>query len=186
MLDGIASWWSVAHGYNHPKIVEAIKKQVEILPHIMMAGLANDETYKLAYNLAKITPNGLNKVFFSDSGSTAIEVAMKMAVQFFINQKKPHKTKFVSFQNSYHGDTMGCMSLADLSGGMHKKFKKYLPKNHNISLPQNEDELVKFDNFISQNKKNIAAIIIEPLIRRRDEISFSIYFAKNLRDHKKT
>ncbi len=165
LIDGIASWWSVAHGYNHPKITKAIILQVQRLPHIMMAGLASDETYKLAHNLAKITPKGLNKVFFSDSGSTAVEVAMKMAVQFFINQKNLQKTKFVSFKNSYHGDTMGCMSLADLDDGMHKKFKKYLPKNYNVTLPQDENELDEFDNFIKNNKEDIAAIIIEPLVQ---------------------
>ncbi len=165
LIDGIASWWSVAHGYNHPKIVAAIKRQVEKLPHIMMAGLANDETYKLAYNLAKITPKGLNKVFFSDSGSTAVEVSMKMAVQYFINKKDHQKTKFISFKNSYHGDTMGCMSLADPTNGMHKKFKKYLPNNYSVNLPCNEDELNKFEDFIKKNKSNIAGVIIEPLIQ---------------------
>jgi adenosylmethionine-8-amino-7-oxononanoate aminotransferase len=165
LIDGISSWWSVAHGYNHPKIVSAIKKQAQKLPHIMMAGLANDETYKLAYNLAKITPKGLNKVFFSDSGSTAIEVAMKMAVQFFINKKEYKKTKFVSFKNSYHGDTMGCMSLADLSSGMHKKFKNYLPDNYNINLPKNQSDLNEFDEFIQKNQSNIAGLVIEPLVQ---------------------
>lgn len=165
LIDGVASWWSVAHGYNHPKIISAIQKQVKKLPHIMMAGLANDETYKLASNLAKITPEGLNKVFFSDSGSTAVEVAMKMAVQYFINQKDNNKTKFVSFKDSYHGDTMGCMSLADLSTGMHKKFQNYLPKNYSITLPKNEDQLDQFEDFIKNNKPQIAGIIIEPLVQ---------------------
>jgi adenosylmethionine-8-amino-7-oxononanoate aminotransferase len=165
LIDGISSWWSVAHGYNHPKIVRAIKKQVQKLPHIMMAGLANDETYKLAYNLAQITPKNLTKVFFSDSGSTAVEVAMKMAVQYFINQNNNKKTKFVSFKNSYHGDTMGCMSLADLSSGMHKKFKHYLPENYSVDLPRSKDELSKFEDFLKKNKANIAGLIIEPLVQ---------------------
>lgn len=165
LIDGISSWWSVAHGYNHPKIVSAIKNQVEKLPHIMMAGLANDETYKLAYNIAQITPKNLTKVFFSDSGSTAVEVAMKMAVQYFINQNNNKKTKFVSFKNSYHGDTMGCMSLADLSSGMHKKFKHYLPKNYSVDLPSSENELNKFEDFIKENKSDIAGVIIEPLVQ---------------------
>lgn len=165
LIDGIASWWSVAHGYNHPKIVAALKKQAQKLPHIMMAGLANDETYKLAYNLAKISPKGLEKVFFSDSGSVAVEVAMKMAVQYFINQGNKAKTKFISFQNSYHGDTMGTMSLADLKTGMHQKFQQYLPKNYNIALPQNKNDLNQFEDFLKKEQKNIAAIIIEPLVQ---------------------
>lgn len=165
LIDGIASWWSVAHGYNHPKISSAIQRQLKKLPHIMMAGLANDETYKLAFNLERITPEGLNKVFFSDSGSTAVEVAMKMAVQYFINQKNFQKTKFISFQDSYHGDTMGAMSLADLNGGMHQKFKNYLPQNYNLPLPQNEGEFKNFENFIKNNQEDIAGVIIEPLIQ---------------------
>lgn len=169
LIDGIASWWSVAHGYNHPHIISAIKSQAEILPHVMMAGLANDQTYKLANRLAKITskitPTGLNKVFFSDSGSTAVEVAMKMALQFFINGKKPEKNKFISFKNSYHGDTAGCMSLADLTDGMHKKFSNILAKNYSVNLPQNKEQLDEFESFVKSVHKNTAAIIIEPLVQ---------------------
>ena len=165
LIDGISSWWSVAHGYNHPKITSRIQAQLKKLPHIMMAGIANEETYKLAYNLAKITPKNLNKVFFSDSGSTAVEVAMKMAVQYFINQKNYKKIKFISFQDSYHGDTMGSMSLADLDKGMHKKFKHYLPKNYNIKLPRNTQDFDKFEEFIKNNQEEIAGILIEPLVQ---------------------
>ncbi|MES2676927.1 MAG: adenosylmethionine--8-amino-7-oxononanoate transaminase [Pseudomonadota bacterium] len=169
LIDGISSWWSVAHGYNHPDIVAAISKQAQILPHIMMAGLANEETYKLAYNLAQITPAGLNKVFFSDSGSTAVEVAMKMAVQFYINRDhsklKTRRTKFISFHNSYHGDTAGAMSLADTKQGMHRKFSTYLMKNYNINLPVNDKGLQQFDDFLRRNQYTTAGIIIEPLVQ---------------------
>ena len=165
LIDGISSWWSVSHGYNHPKITKAIEQQLKKMPHIMMAGIANEQTYKLAYNLAKITPKNLNKVFFSDSGSTAIEVAMKMAAQYFINQKKPDKIKFISFQDSYHGDTAGAMSLADLDSGMHKKFKNYLPKNYNLKLPKNREDFLEFENFIKNNGNKIAGIVIEPLVQ---------------------
>jgi adenosylmethionine-8-amino-7-oxononanoate aminotransferase len=165
LIDGISSWWSAAHGYNHPKITKAIKQQVEKLPHIMMAGLSNDETYRLVHNLARITPKGLEKVFLSDSGSTAVEVAMKMAVQYFINKNNFKRTKFISFKNSYHGDTMGCMSLADLTDGMHKKFKNYLPNNYSVNLPCDDSQLSEFDDFVKKNKEDIAGIIIEPLIQ---------------------
>ncbi|MFT6077374.1 MAG: adenosylmethionine-8-amino-7-oxononanoate aminotransferase [Myxococcota bacterium] len=169
LIDAISSWWSVAHGYNHPKIVEAITSQAKKLPHIMMAGLANEETYKLAYNLAKITPKGLNKVFFSDSGSTAVEVAMKMAVQFYINKNssnfKNQRTKFVSFKNSYHGDTAGAMSLADNKRGMHRKFSNYLMKNYNLNLPDNAKKLQEFDDFLRRNQTTIAGVFVEPMIQ---------------------
>ncbi len=165
LIDGIASWWSMAHGYNHPHIVREIIKQAKILPHIMIGGFANDQTYKLAFRLSQIAPGNLNKVFFSDSGSTAIEVAMKIAWQFFINKKQNQKTKFISFSNGYHGDTSGCMSLSDLGSGMHQKFSKILLNNFNLSLPQTQNDLNKFESFILQNKKDIAAIFIEPLVQ---------------------
>ena len=170
LIDGISSWWSVAHGYNHPEIISAITAQAKTLPHIMMAGLACDQTYKLAYNIVQITPEGLNHVFFSDSGSTAVEVAMKMAVQFFINQSyssrfRSKKTKFVSFENSYHGDTAGAMSLADTKRGMHREFSNYLMKNHNVKLPTTAKQLKLFDDFLRRKQDEIAGIIIEPLVQ---------------------
>lgn len=163
LIDGIASWWAAAHGYNHPHIVEAVKKQVDILPHIMMAGFANDETYKLASRLAKFT--GLEHIFFSDSGSTAIEVAMKISWQYHINSGQKEKTKFISFKNSYHGDTTGAMSLADLNNGMHKKFENILLQNFNLNLPKNQNELNEFEDFIKKNYQKIAAIFIEPMVQ---------------------
>jgi len=172
LIDGIASWWSVAHGYNHPHIISALKNQAETLPHVMMAGLANDQTYKLANRLSKITPSGLNKVFFSDSGSTAVEVAIKMAIQFFINEGKQEKNKFISFKNSYHGDTAGCMSLADLTDGMHKKFANILAKNYSVNLPQNKEQLCEFENFVKSVHKNVAALIIEPLVQCAGGVKF--------------
>lgn len=165
LIDGIASWWSVAHGYNHPHICKKIRKQLSLFPHIMMAGLKSQETYRLAERLSKITPKNLNKVFFSDSGSTAIEVAMKMAIQFYINKKQPAKTKFISFTNAYNGDTTGSMSLADLSSGMHQKFKRSLLKNYCIKLPKNENQLNEFESIIIKLKDQIAGIFIEPLVQ---------------------
>ncbi len=169
LIDGISSWWSVAHGYNHPDIVSAITKQAAILPHIMMAGMANEQTYKLAYNIAQITPKGLNRVFFSDSGSTAVEVAMKIAVQFYINRDnnriRNRRTRFISFTNGYHGDTSGAMSLADTKRGMHRRFSTYLIKNHNLPLPTNQKGLVQFEDFVKRHQYNMAGIIIEPLVQ---------------------
>jgi len=163
LVDGIASWWSVAHGYNHPHLVKALTKQARKLPHIMMAGFANDETYKLAWRLAQLT--NLDRVFFSDSGSTAIEVAMKICWQYYINIKQPRKTKFVSFKNSYHGDTTGAMSLADLSDGMHQKFLPLLLQNFSLDLPQNKNDLNKFEDFLKKNQHEIAGVFVEPMIQ---------------------
>lgn len=171
LIDGISSWWSMAHGYNHPHLIKAIKKQVEILPHIMLAGFSNDETYKLANRLCQFTK--MDKVFFSDSGSVAIEVAMKIAWQFHINCGQKNKTKFVSFKNSYHGDTTGAMSLADLNSGMHKKFQKTLLQNYSIDLPHDQKTLEIFEKFIKTNKKNLAAIFVEPLVQCAGGMKFS-------------
>jgi adenosylmethionine-8-amino-7-oxononanoate aminotransferase len=163
LIDGIASWWSVAHGYQNPQIIAAMQKQIAKLSHITLAGFANDTTYQLAHKICNFT--AMDYVFFSDSGSTAIEVAMKMAWQYFINIKKPQKTKFLAFNNSYHGDTTGAMSLADLSCGMHKKFQHLLIDNFNLKIPNNNNEIDDFAIFIAQNHHKIAAIFIEPMVQ---------------------
>jgi len=163
LIDGISSWWSVAHGYNNPHLTKEICRQAKLLPHIMLAGFANDQTYKLAHRLCKFSQ--MDRVFFSDSGSTAVEVAMKISWQFFINRGQKDKTKFISFKNSYHGDTTGAMSLADLSSGMHQKFENLLLKNFSLNLPQNQNELNDFENFIITNKKTLAGVFIEPIVQ---------------------
>ncbi len=163
LIDGISSWWSMAHGYSHPHIIKELVRQAKILPHIMLAGFANDETYKLAYRLCQFTR--MDRVFFSDSGSTAVEVAMKICWQFHINSGVSSKTKFISFKNSYHGDTTGAMSLADLNSGMHQKFEKILLQNFSLDLPQNQNDLNAFEDFVRKNKNILAGIFVEPLIQ---------------------
>lgn len=171
LIDGISSWWSVAHGYQNSYIASKMQKQLKKLSHIMLAGFANEQTYKLASRLCKFTK--MNHVFFSDSGSTAVEVAMKIAWQYYINLGEIKKTKFISFKNSYHGDTSGAMSLADLGTGMHKKFNKILIKNYCLKLPENKNDLTKFENFLKENKEKIAAIFIEPLVQCAGGMKFS-------------
>ena len=163
LIDGLSSWWSMAHGYSHPHIIKELVRQAKILSHIMLAGFANDETYKLAYRLCQFTK--MNRVFFSDSGSTAVEVAMKICWQFHINSGASSKTKFISFKNSYHGDTTGAMSLADLNSGMHQKFEKILLQNFSLDLPQNQNDLNAFEDFVRKNKNILAGIFVEPLIQ---------------------
>ena len=163
LIDGIASWWSACHGYNHPVIQQAMHQQIDQMPHIMFAGLAHETAYALAYKLAELTK--LERAFFSDSGSVAIEIAMKMSVQYFANQNKRQKQKFVSFKNSYHGDTMGAMSLSDRSKGIHSKFVSYSPQQYILSLPDSEDSLRQFEQFIMQNGSDIAGCVVEPLVQ---------------------
>ena len=133
LIDGISSWWSVCHGYNHPYMIKKTKQQLKKMPHIMFAGLANKPAYRLAHKLCNFInrPDNnqkLSRLFFSDSGSTAVEVAIKIALQYFFNQdEKTSKNKIVSFSNVYHCVTIGCMSLCYPKSGMHKKFAKILP-----------------------------------------------------------
>src|SRR5271170_7015569 len=111
LIDGIASWWTACHGYNHPHIRESIQRQLETMPHVMMAGLAHEQAATLAARLARLLPGDLDHVFFSDSGSVAVEIALKMAVQFFLNRGQGKRTKFICFRHGYHGDTLGAMAV---------------------------------------------------------------------------
>lgn len=163
LIDAISSWWSMAHGYNHPHLIKEITRQASELPHVMLAGCANKATYKLSHRLCKFTE--MDRVFFSDSGSVAVEVAMKIAWQFHINCNAREKTKFISFKNSYHGDTTGAMSLADLDVGMHQKFQQLLLHNFSLDLPKTHTELEAFEAFIVENKHVLAGIFVEPLVQ---------------------
>ena len=172
LIDGISSWWSVCHGYQHPYIINNMEKQLKKLSHIMFAGLSHEPAYILSERLAKITPNGLNRVFFSDSGSTAIEVALKMAVQFWANNNRPKKNKFICFRNAYHGDTMGAMSIADNEDGMHKAFHNFMPKQYMLKIPSDEYDFAEFNDVIKDIKHTVAGLVIEPLIQGAGGMKF--------------
>jgi adenosylmethionine-8-amino-7-oxononanoate aminotransferase len=163
LIDGISSWWSACHGYNHPHLINAIKEQAEKLPHFMFAGTAHEQAYKLAARLAKLT--GLPKVFFTDSGSTSVETAMKMAVQYWKNKGNKRRNKFISFDYGYHGDTMGCMSLCDPDDGMHKSFNDYMPKQFSMRVPSDEYDFSEFETMVEGIGDTVAAVIIEPLVQ---------------------
>ena len=122
LIDGISSWWCTIHGYSHPELTQTIATQAQQLSHIMLGGLTHDPAQKLAQKLVDITPDGLNHVFFSDSGSVGMEVAMKMALQYHKNKSHSGKTKFISLKKSYHGDTCGVISIGDPEDGMHASF----------------------------------------------------------------
>ena len=114
LIDGIASWWTACHGYNHPHIRQAVETQLASMPHVMFGGLVHEQALRLAGRLARLLPGGLERVFFSDSGSVAVEIAMKMATQYWINRGARGKKQFVAFHGAYHGDTLGAMSVSDL------------------------------------------------------------------------
>lgn len=163
LIDGVASWWSACHGYNHPVILEAVEKQLHTMPHVMFGGIAHEPAYRLSARLSGVT--GMDRVFFTDSGSTAVETALKMAVQYWRNKGKKRKDKFVSFHGAYHGDTMGCMSLCDQESGMHSAFHDYMPRQYSVPLPSGEYSFSEFDTLLGDLKNTIAAVILEPLVQ---------------------
>lgn len=164
LLDGIASWWSMCHGYQHPQIVEAITRQGLELSHVMFAGLAHEPGYRLAHTLARFSPDGLNRVFFCDSGSIAVEVALKMALQYWANRGKPKKTKIIGMNHGYHGDTFGAMSVSS-RGGFHKAYDGVASKQYHLTIPTDEYSMAEFADTLAAISKTVAALIIEPLVQ---------------------
>ena len=165
LIDGIASWWTAVHGYNHPHIVEAIERQARIMPHVMLGGLLHEQAATLAARLAAILPGGLTRVFFSDSGSVAVEVAMKMATQYWLNQNIRGRTKFLAFKGGYHGDTIATMAVCDPEEGMHTLFRGILPEHYVIDLPRDEKTITAFDAFLERHAGELAGILVEPLVQ---------------------
>ncbi len=172
LIDGISSWWSACHGYNHPHIVAAMEKQLRTMPHVMMGGLVHEPALRLAKRLVDITPEGLTRVFFSDSGSVAVEVALKMALQYWRQKHKPHKDRFLCFHNGYHGDTLGAMSVSDPEHGMHKAFKNSVTKQYVVDIPSDEYSFAEFDNLLAGLGSGIAGVIIEPLVQGAGGMKF--------------
>jgi adenosylmethionine-8-amino-7-oxononanoate aminotransferase len=166
LIDGIASWWTACHGYNHPHIAQAVKTQLEQMPHVMFGGLVHEQALTLAKRLTGLLPGDLARVFFSDSGSVAVEVAMKMAVQYWINTGRPKKTKFIAFKHGYHGDTQGAMSVTDRGIGMHNAVEGAFAQHIVIDPgPEPVLDLNNIDRFLNQHGDEYAGIIIEPLVQ---------------------
>jgi adenosylmethionine-8-amino-7-oxononanoate aminotransferase len=165
LIDGIASWWTACHGYNHPRIADAVEAQLRNVPHVMLGGLVHEQPLRLAKRLANLLPRDLDRVFFSESGSVAVEVAMKMAVQYWLNRGERKRTKFVAFKGAYHGDTTGTMALCDPEAGMHALFTRLLPQHHIVDLPRNEESTVALESLLARETENLAAIFVEPLVQ---------------------
>src|SRR6185312_10898622 len=151
LIDGIASWWTACHGYNHPHIREAVARQLATMPHVMFGGLAHEQALTLARRLAALLPGDLERVFFSDSGSVAVEIAMKMVVQYWINRGARGRTKFVAFKGGYHGDTTGAMAVSDPEEGMHALFAGLLPENYVVDLPDSDESAAKLEKLIDRH-----------------------------------
>tara|TARA_A100001015_G_scaffold213074_1_gene238978 strand:- start:2728 stop:3975 length:1248 start_codon:yes stop_codon:yes gene_type:complete len=173
LIDGISSWWSVIHGYCHPRLDEAMQRQLSKMSHMMLCGLTHEPAQKLADLLIEITPPSLEHVFYSDSGSVGCEVALKTALQYWKNKKNLKKTKFLAFKKAYHGDTTGVMSVGDPDDGMHSTFKGLILDQYFLDAPpknssSNEDYthyLNKMNLFFKLHHHELAAVIIEPLLQ---------------------
>lgn len=178
LIDGIASWWSAAHGYNHPHLIEAAHKQLDTMPHVMFGGLAHEQAYTLAKRLSAITPGfgdketGLTRVFFGDSGSIAVEVAMKIALQYWMNHGKKNKTRFICMHDGYHGDTLGTMAVSDPVHGMHRAYGHLQRQHFAMAIPTGEYSLAEFSETLEAIASQSAALIIEPLVQGAGGIRF--------------
>jgi adenosylmethionine-8-amino-7-oxononanoate aminotransferase len=165
LIDGIASWWTACHGYNHPHIREALIRQAEVMPHVMFGGLVHEPALRLARRLAALLPGNLDRVFFSESGSVAVEIALKMAVQFWRNQGQRERTRLVTFRGAYHGDTTGAMALGDPQDGMHQMFEGMLPEHRCVALPTDEPSTEALRRVLERDADKLAGIVVEPLVQ---------------------
>ena len=172
LIDGMASWWTACHGYNHPHIRDALETQLRRMPHVMFGGIVHEPALQLAARLAKLLPGDLDHVFFSDSGSVAVEVALKMAVQYWLNQGVTERTKYVCFRHAYHGDTIGAMSVCDPENSMHSRFKGFLLEHFPRDIPRTNADARLFEEFLQTKRDEIAGVIIEPLVQGAGGMKF--------------
>ena len=165
LIDGVGSWWTACHGYGHPHIREAVQRQLEVLPHVMFGGLAHEPALTLARRLIALVGTPFERVFFSDSGSVAVEVAMKMAVQACLNRGERGRTRLLAFKGGYHGDTFATMAVCDPEEGMHALFSGALPEHPILDLPRDEASAAALDAYLDSHAHELAGIMVEPLVQ---------------------
>ena len=172
LIDGMASWWCAIHGYNHPALNRAVHEQLERMAHVMFGGLTHPPATKLARILTRLTPPGLDRVFFSDSGSVAVEVALKMALQYWRATGRAGKQQFIALRQGYHGDTFGAMAVCDPVTGMHHLFGATLAQHYfapapgcRFGEPCPDRDMVAITELLSEHHAKIAAVIVEPVVQ---------------------
>jgi adenosylmethionine-8-amino-7-oxononanoate aminotransferase len=172
LIDGMSSWWSAIHGYNHPVLNQAARAQLDSMSHVMFGGLTHRPAAELAARLVALTPQPLEKVFLCDSGSVSVEVAMKMAVQFWAARRQPGKQKMLTIRRGYHGDTAGAMAVCDPDTGMHHLFTQTLAKQFFADAPTatndtdwQDSDIASFRDLIEAHHDETAAVILEPIVQ---------------------
>ncbi len=172
LIDGMASWWCAIHGYNHPVLNEAITAQLSDMAHVMFGGLTHEPAVRLAQKLVDVTPSALQTVFYSDSGSVSVEVAIKMAIQYWAAAGRPGKQKLLTVRGGYHGDTFGAMAVCDPVTGMHSLFRDVLPGHYFADSPRirfeeewQEDDIKSLETLAAERHDEIAAVILEPVVQ---------------------
>ncbi|MEM5506334.1 adenosylmethionine--8-amino-7-oxononanoate transaminase [Shewanella frigidimarina] len=172
LIDGTSSWWSCVHGYSHPTILAAMQKQLSQLSHVMFGGITHQPAIETSKRLVQMTSDNLTKVFLADSGSIAVEVALKMALQYWQGRNQPQKQRIMTVKSGYHGDTFAAMSVCDPDGGMHTMFGNNVTKQVFIPAPTskfdeplNQTDTLALNAAFAQHHQDIAAVIIEPIMQ---------------------
>lgn len=179
LIDGMSSWWAAVHGYNHPKLNQALTEQAEKVSHVMFGGITHQPAIELCKKLVALTPANLDKVFLADSGSVGVEVAIKMAIQYWQSQNQTSKTKLISLRGGYHGDTFAAMSVCDPVNGMHSLFNNVINQHYFVESPAiafdqsyQTDATAELEDCLQNNADQIAAIILEPIVQGAGGMKF--------------